>query len=112
MKRRRLVKPDDATFATAAHGLSLGDATQLYASIGQGDVSVTLAIKHLFPNWQEAEAPKPTFVERLVVDDRLTGVREKTGLTGPALATGHRLAFMLWLRLIADTYRVVRPHGW
>jgi guanosine-3',5'-bis(diphosphate) 3'-pyrophosphohydrolase len=73
LKRRRLVKPDDAKFNTAAHALSLGDSTQLYASIGQGDVSVGLAIKHLFPDHQEVEAPKPTFVERLV--DRVRGTK-------------------------------------
>ncbi len=71
LKRRRLAKPDDATLGKAASELSLTDATQLYASIGQGDVSVGLAIKHLHPEYQEAEQPKPTFVERLV--DRVRG---------------------------------------
>ena len=73
LKRRRLVKPSDEKFDTAAHDLSLGDATQLYASIGQGDVSVGLAIRHLFPDHQEVEVPKPTFVERLV--DRVRGTK-------------------------------------
>ena len=71
LKRRRLVRPDDAHLGTAARELSLTSATHLYASIGQGDVSVGLAIKHLFPDSQESEAPKPTLVERLV--DRVRG---------------------------------------
>ncbi len=66
LKRRRLTKPDESTLTGAAKELSLTDATHLYASIGQGDVSVGLAIKHLFPDYQESEAPKPTLVERLV----------------------------------------------
>jgi GTP pyrophosphokinase len=73
LKRRRLTKPDDAALANAAKDLSLGDATQLYAQIGQGDVSVGLAIRHLFPDHKEAETPKPTFVERLV--DRVRGTK-------------------------------------
>src|SRR6478609_8258130 len=48
LKRRRLTRPEEATLTTAARELSLMDATHLYASIGQGDVSVGLALKHLF----------------------------------------------------------------
>jgi GTP diphosphokinase / guanosine-3',5'-bis(diphosphate) 3'-diphosphatase len=73
LKRRRLVKPDDATLAEAAQALSLGSATHLYASIGQGDVNVGLALKHLFPEYEEKEPLKPTFVERLV--DRVRGTK-------------------------------------
>jgi GTP diphosphokinase / guanosine-3',5'-bis(diphosphate) 3'-diphosphatase len=73
LKRRRLVKPDDATMIAAARALSLTDATHLYASIGQGDVSVGLALKHLFPDYEEKEPAKPTLVERLV--DRVRGTK-------------------------------------
>jgi guanosine-3',5'-bis(diphosphate) 3'-pyrophosphohydrolase len=73
LKRRRLVKPDDAVFTSAARALSLTDATHLYASIGQGDVSVGLALKHLFPDYEEKEPAKPTLVERLV--DRVRGTK-------------------------------------
>jgi GTP diphosphokinase / guanosine-3',5'-bis(diphosphate) 3'-diphosphatase len=73
LKRRRLVKPDDSTMTTAARALSLMDATHLYASIGQGDVSVGLALKHLFPDYEEKEPAKPTLVERLV--DRVRGTK-------------------------------------
>ena len=71
LKRRRLAKPDDHALDAAAHALSLTDATHLYASIGQGDVSVSLAIKQLHPDSPEGEVPKPTLVERLV--DRVRG---------------------------------------
>jgi guanosine-3',5'-bis(diphosphate) 3'-pyrophosphohydrolase len=73
LKRRRLVKPDDAILTAAARALSLTDATHLYASIGQGDVSVGLALKHLFPDYEEKEPAKPTLVERLV--DRVRGTK-------------------------------------
>ncbi|MDB4915454.1 MAG: RelA/SpoT family protein [Gemmatimonadetes bacterium] len=66
LRRRRLAKADDNMLEKAAAALSLVDSTQLYASIGQGDVSVGLAIKHLYPDYEEHEHPKPTLVERLV----------------------------------------------
>src|SRR4051812_14200930 len=73
LKRRRLARPDDAALTTAARALSLSDATHLYASIGQGDVNVGLALKHLFPDYVEREPAKPTLVERLV--DRVRGTK-------------------------------------
>ena len=73
LKRRRLVRPDEATLTTAARELSLMDATHLFASIGQGDVNVGLALKHLFPGYVEKEQAKPTLVERLV--DRVRGTK-------------------------------------
>ena len=72
-KRRRLIKPADDALATAAKALFLGDAQHLYASIGQGDVNVSLAIRHLFPEYVEREPVKPTLVERLV--DRVMGTK-------------------------------------
>jgi GTP pyrophosphokinase len=73
LKRRRLARPDDAALLTAARALSLTDAMHLYASIGQGDVNVGLALKHLFPEYVEKEQTKPTLVERLV--DRVRGTK-------------------------------------
>jgi GTP diphosphokinase / guanosine-3',5'-bis(diphosphate) 3'-diphosphatase len=73
LKRRRLAKPSDEQLATAAKELSLMDATQLLASVGQGDVNVALAIKHLYPDVEEAEAPKPNVFERFV--DRMRGTK-------------------------------------
>ena len=48
-------------------------STHLLASIGQGDVNVTLALKHLFPERERREPPKPSTIERLV--DRVRGRR-------------------------------------
>jgi GTP pyrophosphokinase len=66
LKRKRLIRPDDTAVTAAAKALSLGDITHLYASIGQGDVNVSQAIRHLFPDYEEKEHAKPTLVERLV----------------------------------------------
>ena len=72
-KRRRLGKIEDEQMDRAAHALSLMDATQLLASIGQGDVNVTLALKHLFLESSETEVPKPNVFERFV--DRVRGTK-------------------------------------
>ncbi len=71
IKRRRLSKPSDSQLDTAARALSLTDATHLLASIGQGDVNVALALRHLFPDVEETEPPKPNVFERFV--DRVRG---------------------------------------
>ncbi len=73
LKRRRLARPDDAALTAAATALALGDITHLYASIGQGDVNIGQAIRHLFPDYVEKEQTKPTLVERLV--DRVRGTK-------------------------------------
>jgi len=71
VKRRRLTKPTDDQLEGAAKTLSLLDTTQLLASIGQGDVNVSLAIKHLYPDIPESEPAKPNVFERFV--DRVRG---------------------------------------
>jgi GTP pyrophosphokinase len=71
VKRRRLTKPTDDQLESAAKALSLLDTTQLLASIGQGDVNVSLAIKHLYPDIAESEPAKPNVFERFV--DRVRG---------------------------------------
>jgi GTP diphosphokinase / guanosine-3',5'-bis(diphosphate) 3'-diphosphatase len=71
VKRRRLVKPGDDELDKAAHELGLTDTTHLLASIGQGDVNVSLALKHLYPDAEEGEPPKPNVFERFV--DRVRG---------------------------------------
>ncbi|HVE32404.1 MAG TPA: bifunctional (p)ppGpp synthetase/guanosine-3',5'-bis(diphosphate) 3'-pyrophosphohydrolase [Gemmatimonadaceae bacterium] len=73
IKRRRLGKIEDDRMDEAARALSLTDATHLRASIGQGDVNVTLALKHIFPDAAEAEPPKPNVFERFV--DRVRGTK-------------------------------------
>jgi GTP pyrophosphokinase len=71
VKRRRLTKPSDDQLDAAARALSLTDATHLLASVGQGDVNVSLAIKHLYPEAVEGEPAKPNVFERFV--DRVRG---------------------------------------
>jgi len=71
VKRRRLTKPTDDQLDAAAVALSLTDATHLLASVGQGDVNVSLAIKHLYPDAEEGEPAKPNVFERFV--DRVRG---------------------------------------
>src|SRR5690349_13883758 len=73
IKRRRLGKLEDDRMDEAARALSLTDATHLRASIGQGDVNVTLALKHIFPDVAEAEPTKPNVFERFV--DRVRGTK-------------------------------------
>jgi GTP pyrophosphokinase len=73
IKRRRLAKPDDEQLEKAARELSLTSMTHLLASIGQGDVNVTLALKHVYPNVDSTEAPRPTAFERFV--DKMRGTK-------------------------------------
>ena len=71
VKRRRLTKPGEDQLDTAARALGLTDSTHLLASVGQGDVNVSLAIKHLYPEAEEGEPAKPNVFERFV--DRVRG---------------------------------------
>jgi GTP pyrophosphokinase len=73
LKRRRLTRLEDAALVTVARTLGLGDATHLYASIGQGDVSVGHVLRYLFPDLEEKEPAPPTLVERIV--DRVRGTK-------------------------------------
>ena len=73
VKRRRLAKPSDDQLGAAATALSLTDATHLLASIGQGDVNVTLALKQMYPDAAETESAKPNVFERFV--DRMRGTK-------------------------------------
>jgi GTP pyrophosphokinase len=68
LKRRHLAKPDDEALSRAAKALNLNDAKHLIASIGQGDVHVTQALKTLFPEVEAApDTPaKTSAFERLV----------------------------------------------
>ncbi|MHB1222603.1 MAG: RelA/SpoT family protein [Gemmatimonadaceae bacterium] len=73
IRRRRLAKPDDARLLAGAKALSLGDATQLIASVGQGDVPIVQALRALYPEIEIVVEPtkKPSAFERLV--DRMRG---------------------------------------
>ncbi|MGH7668516.1 MAG: RelA/SpoT family protein, partial [Gemmatimonadaceae bacterium] len=71
IKRRRLSRPSDEQLARASEALNLNDQTHLLASIGQGDIQITAALKHIFPELEGTEATKPSAIERLV--DRMRG---------------------------------------
>jgi GTP pyrophosphokinase len=80
VKRRKFAKADDDQLDKAARALSLLNATHLLASIGQGDVNVTLALKHIYPEARESEPTKPNVFERLV--DRVTGASKGVRIQG------------------------------
>ena len=71
VRRRRLAKPDAAQLERAAQLLGLTDAIHLLASVGQGDVQIANALKHIYPELEGTEATKPSAIERLV--DRMRG---------------------------------------
>ena len=73
VKRRRLQKPDDDRLLAAAKALGLMDVRHLMASLGQGDVNVTHALKHIYPDVDTAEPAKPTALERFVERVRGSG---------------------------------------
>jgi GTP pyrophosphokinase len=82
IRRRRLAKPDDARLQAAAKSLSLADANQFIASVGQGDVHVVQALRALYPDEQivvESEK-KPSAFERLV--DRMRGSNRGVRIQG------------------------------
>ena len=72
IKRRRLSKISDVALERAAKALNLTDTTHLLASIGQGDVNVLQALKHVFPDLDpNVDTARPSALERLV--DRVRG---------------------------------------
>ncbi len=83
LKRRRLEKPDDAKLLAVAKQLSLADARQLIASIGQGDVHVSQVFKLLHPEADETPeqpAKAASAFERLV--DRMRGTTRGVRIQG------------------------------
>src|SRR5258708_6365233 len=71
LKRRRLAKPDATMLTAAAVALNLTNSTHLLASIGQGDINVVQAIKHIYPETEQGEQPKPNVFDRFV--DKMRG---------------------------------------
>jgi guanosine-3',5'-bis(diphosphate) 3'-pyrophosphohydrolase len=71
IKRRRLAKPDEALLAKAATAMSLTSSQHLLASIGQGDINAAQAVKHIYPEIEQAELPKPNVFDRFV--DKMRG---------------------------------------
>ncbi len=73
VRKRRLPKLEDDAIERAARRLNLNDARHLIASVGQGDLGVTQAIKAIYPEQEPSPEPppKPTALERLM--DRVRG---------------------------------------
>jgi GTP diphosphokinase / guanosine-3',5'-bis(diphosphate) 3'-diphosphatase len=83
LKRRRLERPGDDELDAVAKQLSLTDARHLIASIGQGDVNVSLVLKLLHPETEsppEAPAKAASAFERLV--DRMRGTTRGVRIQG------------------------------
>jgi guanosine-3',5'-bis(diphosphate) 3'-pyrophosphohydrolase len=83
VRKRSLAKPDDALLLTAAKSLGLNDVRHLIASIGQGDVHITQALKAIYPDLDSAPEPakeKPSAFERLV--QRMRGTTKGVRIQG------------------------------
>ena len=74
LKRRRHPKLSDEQLRRAAGLLKLNDMNHLFASIAQGDVTVTQALRALYPDFDERDdaALKPSPLERLL--DRVRSI--------------------------------------
>ena len=81
-RRRRLAKAPDDQLVTVAKTLGLTDLHHLLASVGQGDVNVSLVLKALYPDLEPVAEPpaKPSAFERLV--DRMRGVSRGVRIQG------------------------------
>jgi GTP diphosphokinase / guanosine-3',5'-bis(diphosphate) 3'-diphosphatase len=72
LKRRRLVRPDDAALSRTAVAMGLADARQLLASMGQGDTNVVQVLRQIFPEMEPGD-PKSNAFDRFV--DRMRGTK-------------------------------------
>lgn len=82
LRKRRLPKPSEESLGAAATALGLNDSRHLFASIGQGDVSVAQAVKALYPEQASAAEPaaRPSALERLM--DRVRGTSRGIRIQG------------------------------
>ncbi len=80
LRRRKHAKLTDAEFARGAEVLKLNGQDHVYASVGQGDITVTQLLKAIYPELDEAEAQvlKPSPLERLI--DRMRRPGTSRGL--------------------------------
>jgi GTP pyrophosphokinase len=78
VRRRRLEPPGADQLARAAVALSVGNAEQLEAVLGRGDVALGLVMRALYPDLpaEDLQAPKPTAFGRVIQRLRLgRGIR-------------------------------------
>lgn len=70
-KRRKLSKVTDAQLEAAAKALNFRDANYLIVAVGNGEVSMPVLIRQVYPDLEVADSPRPSRIERLV--DRVRG---------------------------------------
>lgn len=80
LRRRKHAKLTDAELTRGAAALKLNNHDHIYASIGQGDITVTQLLKAIYPELDEAQeaALKPSALERLI--DRMRRPGTSRGL--------------------------------
>ena len=80
LRRRRHAKLTETELNKALQALRLGTHGHLYASIGQGDITVTQLLKAVYPDLDVTQetALKPSALERLI--DRMRGPGPAKGL--------------------------------
>ncbi len=80
LRRRKHARLTDIELARGAEALRLNGQDHIYASIGQGDITVTQLLKAIYPDLDETETPslKPSPLERLI--DRMRRPGTSRGL--------------------------------
>jgi GTP pyrophosphokinase len=80
LRRRKHAKLTDAELTRGAEALKLNNPDHIFASIGQGDITVTQLLKAIYPDLDEAQetALKPSALERLI--DRMRRPGTSRGL--------------------------------
>ena len=80
LRRRKHAKLTDAELTRGAEALKLNNADHIFASIGQGDITVTQLLKAIYPDLDEAQeaALRPSALERLI--DRMRRPGTSRGL--------------------------------
>lgn len=80
LRRRKHAKLTDVELTRGASALKLANTEQIYASIGQGDITVTQLLKAIYPDLDENEATviRPSPLERLI--DRMRRPGSSRGL--------------------------------
>ncbi|HUK21347.1 MAG TPA: bifunctional (p)ppGpp synthetase/guanosine-3',5'-bis(diphosphate) 3'-pyrophosphohydrolase [Gemmatimonadales bacterium] len=73
IQRRRLEAPDEERLAKAAITLSIGNAEQLQAALGRGDLPIGQVMRAIYPDAaaEDLQPPKPTAFGRMIERLRL-----------------------------------------
>jgi GTP diphosphokinase / guanosine-3',5'-bis(diphosphate) 3'-diphosphatase len=84
LRRRRHAKLTDAELTKGAAALKLNNADHVFASIGQGDITVTQLLKAIYPELDVTQetALKPSALERLIDRMRRPGTSKGLRIQG------------------------------